>query len=100
MQDLLSVYQIDASLRWNTENTDRQAAETFADVNPGEYKRVCVLLEKAEYGGQELQRFEERTIDTFVEKICMEVKSSRWKIRMRMHYETLYDWKHFRKQRR
>ena len=97
---LLSIYQIDASLGWNTENTDRQAAETFADVNPGEYKRVCVLLEKAEYGGQELQRFEERVIDTFIEKICMEEKSSGWKIRMHMHYETLYDWKHFRKQRR
>ena len=94
---LLSIYQIDASLGWNTENTDQQIAENFAEVNPGEYKRVCVLLEKAEYGGMELQKFEERTIDAFIEKIRMTEKSSGWKIRMCMHYEALYDWKHFKK---
>lgn len=97
---LLGIYGIDASLGWNTEDTDQQAAENFADVTPGEYKRVCVLLEKAEYGGQELQSYEERTIDAFIAKIRRKEKTSGWKIRMRLRYEALYDWKHFRKQRR
>ena len=97
---LLEIHGIDASLGWNTENTNLQVAEAFPDVMPDEYRRVCVLLEKAEYGGQELQCFEERTIDAFIEKIRMVEKSSGWRIRMRMHYEALYDWKYFRKQRR
>lgn len=97
---LLGIYGIDASLGWNTEDTDQQAAENFAEVASGEYKRVCVLLEKAEYGGQELQSYEERTIDAFIAKIRRKEKNSGWRIRLCMRYEALYDWKHFRKQRR
>ncbi len=97
---LLGIYGIDASLGWNTEETDRQITEAFDAVNPGEYGRVCALLEKAEYGGQELPGYEERTIEAFIARIRRAEKTGGWKIRVRLRYEALYDWKHFRKQGR
>ncbi len=39
-------------------------------VNPGEYRRVCQLLEKAIYGGIELMKsYEERTIRSLLERV-------------------------------
>ena len=84
---LLAIWGIDASLGWNMEDTDRQIADCFADIRPGEYSRICVLLEKAEYGGLVLQRFEERTIDIFIEKITAVDRSAGWKIRFKLRYE-------------
>lgn len=97
---LLTIRDIDASLGWNTDQVDRLVAEQVVSVNPGEYRRVCVLLEKFEYGGQKLQKYEERTLDAFIEKLKKAEKTDRWKIRLKLRYDTLYDWKHFRGQRR
>ena len=90
---LLAIWGIDASLGWNMEDTDQQITDRFADIRPGEYRRVCVLLEKAEYGGLALQSFEERTIDVFLEKITAVDRSVDWKIRFKLHYELFYNLK-------
>lgn len=97
---LLTLRNIDASLGWNTDHVDAEVAETVADIAPGEFNRVCVLLEKAEYGGQKLQKYEERTLDVFIKKLKTVMQSDSWKIRFRLRYDALYDWKNFKRQRR
>ena len=93
---LLAIQGIDAGLGWNTTNTDAAVAEKFSDIRPGEYKRVCVLLERAAYGGMLLKRFEERTIDAFLAKISEADKKSNWRIRLRLRYDVVYCLRHYK----
>lgn len=93
---LLAIQGIDAGLGWNTTNTDAAIAEKFSDIRPGEYKRVCVLLERAAYGGMLLKQFEERTIDAFLAKISEADKKSNWRIRLRLRYDVVYCLCHYK----
>ena len=38
-------------------------------VNPGEYRRVCGLLEKAIYGGIALKVYEERAVYSLLDRL-------------------------------
>lgn len=68
-EKLLAARGIDASLGWHTDETDAKLASMIDSVNPGEYRRVCQLLEKAIYGGIELKSYEERTIRSLLERV-------------------------------
>ena len=68
-EKLLAARGIDASLGWHTDETDAKLASMIDSVNPGEYQRVCQLLEKAIYGGIELKSYEERTIRSLLERV-------------------------------
>ena len=93
---LLAIRGIDASLGWNMEDTDTAIADMFPETDPGEYKRVCVLLEKALYGGMVLRQFEERTVDVFLAKISEVDKKSNWQIRLRLRYDAVYCLRHYK----
>ena len=100
MYHLLSLWHIDGCLGWNMEELDDRISEQIAGVAPGEYRRVCALLEKSEYGGIPLQNFEERTVDTFIEKLGQVEKNGSWKVRMHLRYDTFYYLNLYRKQRK
>lgn len=68
-EKLLAARGIDASLGWHTDETDVKLASMIDSVNPGEYRRVCQLLEKAIYGGIELKSYEECTIRSLLERM-------------------------------
>lgn len=64
----LALHGIHGKLGWQTEKTDQEAAEKLEGVEPGMYTRVCRLLEKSIFGGLHLEQYEERTIQSFLEK--------------------------------
>lgn len=64
----LAMHGIHGKLGWQTEETDREAVEKLEGVEPGMYTRVCRLLEKSIFGGLDLEQYEERTIQSFLEK--------------------------------
>lgn len=77
---------IEARLGWKTEKTDQCLAERFEWAQPGDYARVCSILEKAVYGGCELEAYEMRTLYYFLEKISAADTIDDWKIRIKMRY--------------
>ena len=70
----LELMQVDAVLGWNVEETDAILAEKFGDVQPGEYSRVCALLEKNIYGEMELEPYEMRLLTGWLEKVLEDGK--------------------------
>lgn len=52
----------------------------------GAAARVCSILEKAVYGGCELEAYEMRTLYYFLEKISAADTTDDWKIRIKMRY--------------
>lgn len=77
---------IEARLGWKTEETDQCLAERFEWAEQGDYARVCSILEKAVYGGCELEAYEMRTLYYFLEKISAADTTDDWKIRIKMRY--------------
>lgn len=77
---------IEARLGWKTEKTDQCLAERFEWAQSGDYARVCSILEKAVYGGCELEAYEMRTLYYFLEKISAADTTDDWKIRIKMRY--------------
>lgn len=69
MFDVLKLLGIEASLGWETGDIDRLLAERYEQIHPGEYKRVCQLIEKNVYGEIVLEPFEERTLYGFLRKL-------------------------------
>lgn len=69
MFKLISLWEIDAALGWETLATDKALADTLPSVKPGEYERVNGLLEKTIYGGIALEPFEERALNLFVQRL-------------------------------
>ena len=63
----LCLWGIDAGLGWETAATDAELARRFPAVEPGEYTRVCHLIEKHIYGEILLSPYEERTLNHFLE---------------------------------
>lgn len=68
---VLSGVGLQAGLGWNSEELDALLPRIFPQVKPGEYKRVCALLEKAVYGEIPPEVYEERTIVTFLRKLSV-----------------------------
>ena len=54
-------------------------------IKSGEYIKVCRLLEKQIYGELELEPYEERTINRFLEKLLQAGRLSNWKVRWKIH---------------
>lgn len=89
LYQILKVWDIDASLGWYTTETDQLIAEQFTDVEAGEYTRICRLLEKVIYGEQDLEVFEERVIDYFLQKLLAADASTGWRQRMKLRYQLM-----------
>lgn len=94
-EKLLAARGIDASLGWHVDETDAKLAEMIETVNPGEYRRVCHLLEKAIYGGIELKAHEERTVRSLFDRIHF-APTPDFATRMRIHCLFLNYLRHFR----
>ena len=87
----LGMMGIEARLGWNTKETDKQLTERFAQIEPGEYNRVCELIEKVIYGEIELEPYEERTLRNFLEKMTSDTQKMGWKMWLKRRYT--YVWK-------
>lgn len=85
----LCLWGIDAGLGWETAATDAELACRFPAVEPGEYTRVCHLIEKHIYGEILLSPYEERTLNHFLEKLMEPVPGCSWKMRLKLRYACL-----------
>lgn len=85
----LYLWGIDAGLGWETAATDAELARRFPAVEPGEYTRVCHLIEKHIYGEILLSPYEERTLNHFLEKLMEPVPGCSWKMRLKLRYACL-----------
>ena len=83
---LLSAKGIQAGLGWNTEQLDARLAEIFPKIQPGEYTRVCELLEKAVYGDIPPEIYEERTIFALLRKLRGLPTGSGFRAQLRSRY--------------
>lgn len=86
---MLQLWGIEARLGWETERTDQLLAEKFVSIEEGDYIRVCSIMEKAVYGGCELEAYEMRTLYYFIERITEESAAADWRMRLKMHYSYL-----------
>lgn len=66
---LLHLCGVETALGWNTAETDEKLVRQFSGLQPGEYTRVCTLLEKSVYGGESLTPAEERALCSFFDKL-------------------------------
>ena len=89
MFKLISLWEIDAALGWETAATDKALADTLPLVKPGEYERVNGLLEKTIYGGIALEPFEERALDLFVQRLWGRNVKKSWKMRLKLRHACL-----------
>lgn len=69
MEKLLEFLGISMSLGWKTDEVDEKIHEKYPGVEAGSYLRVCRIMEKSLYGQMELEAYEMRTIDSFMEKL-------------------------------
>lgn len=69
MEKLLEFLGISMSLGWKTDEVDEKIYEKYPGVEAGSYLRVCRIMEKSLYGQMELEAYEMRTIDSFMEKL-------------------------------
>ena len=90
----LNLTGIEARLGWNTKETDQYIAEYFDSMEEGEYIRISQLIEKVIYGNIELESYEERTINSFLEKLLNDKKKVNVKTWFRRRY--VYVWKNRR----
>lgn len=89
----LRLWNIEASIGWNTAEVDAAIVNAFPNIEPGSYTRVCELLEKAVYGGIALEVYEERTVQCFLEHLVTTNKNTSFKTRFKLHYAgLLYPW--------
>ena len=72
-----------------TAATDAELARRFPAIEPGEYTRVCHLIEKHIYGEILLSPYEERTLNHFLEKLMEPVPGCSWKMRLKLRYACL-----------
>lgn len=82
----LDLWGYEASLGWHTEELDATLAKEFTAIEPGEFRRVSRLMERAVYGGLELEEYETRAIRSFLSKISLVKPGDGWKIRRRLRY--------------
>lgn len=83
---ILDCMGIHASLGWETDRTDQILSERFEQIKAQSYKRTCSLLEKSIYGEMELEPYEERTVNTFIERLYEAGKTGDWKLRLKIRY--------------
>lgn len=83
---ILHVYGVDADLGWNTQTLDKKLAKHFVDVEPGEYARVCSLIEKTIYGGEAPDLREERAMQGFLRKLASSGREEPLHRRLHLRY--------------
>lgn len=83
---ILSGFGINARLGWETDMTDKLISERFSNIEKGEYRRICNLIEKTVYGGAELEIFEGRTLKNFVEKLFNELETPNIESKIKKRY--------------
>lgn len=90
---MLHILGVDASLGWNTAALDEKIAACFIDVEPGEYTRVCRLIERTIYGGDAPDLREERAMQSFLFKLAASAREEPLHTRLRLRYTCpLSDW--------
>lgn len=88
--NLMQLWGIDVRLGWRTKEADREATEIFDEVHPGEYSRICKLIEKSVYGDIALESYEERIVKNFRDKLKRTTNSnSKLQSRIRLRYEEI-----------
>lgn len=83
---MLHILGIDAGLGWQTAELDKQLAKRFIDVEPGEYARVCALIEKTIYGGEAPDLREERAMQGFLYKLAASSREEPLHKRLKLRY--------------
>ena len=83
---ILVGFGINARLGWETDKTDDEISKRFSNIERGEYRRICGLIEKTIYGGAELEIFEGRTVKNFVEKLFNELETSDIESKIKKRY--------------
>lgn len=66
---VISAKGISGGLGWDTAGLDGRIARAFPKIQPGEYTRVCSLLEKAVYGEIPPEVYEARTITALLRRL-------------------------------
>lgn len=66
---MLSLRGITTVVGWHTEETDALISSKYANIQPGDYEKICALLEKVLYGNQQLEEYEHRTIQIMLDTI-------------------------------
>lgn len=85
----MSLLEIEGGLGYWTANIDAWVAEPYASIQPGDYTRVCALLEQTAYGDILPQPFEKRTIQTFLQKLLRGDERMNLYTRGRLRYACL-----------
>ena len=83
---ILHIFGVDANLGWNTEALDAMMAKRFIDVEPGEYGRICALIEKTIYGGEAPDLRQERAMQGFLHKLAASGREEPLHRRIRLRY--------------
>lgn len=83
---MLRIYGVDADLGWNTAELDALLAKRFIELEPGEYARVCSLIEKTTYGGEAPDLREERAMQSFLRKLAASGREEPLHRRLRLRY--------------
>lgn len=86
---LLSLWNIEARLGWKTKEVDQQIASTVSGIEPGDYARVCKIIEKTIYGQIPSEDYEERTVLIFLRKLYTPNNSYGWKKKLQLRYANL-----------
>ena len=86
----LSVAGISARLGWNTGEADAKITAQFPGIAKGEYSHCCALIEKNIYGEIELEPFELRTLNCFMDKLLDGIRGRDWKSALRIHCAVFY----------
>lgn len=87
---LMQLWGINVRLGWRTKEADWEATEIFDEVHPGEYSRICKLIEKSVYGDIALESYEERIVKNFRNKLKRTTNSnSKLQSRIRLRYEDI-----------
>lgn len=70
----------------NIQEADILLASSIENISRGDFERIAYLVEKSVYGGMDLEEFELRTIQVFIQKLYdYGIKQSLW-TRIQMHY--------------
>ncbi len=83
---MLHIFGIDAGLGWQTAELDALLAKRFIEVEPGEYARVCALIEKTIYGGEAPDLREERAMQGFLYKLAASSREEPLHKRLKLRY--------------
>lgn len=83
---MLHIYGFDAALGWNTAQLDAALAKQCIELQPGDYRRACALIEKTVYGGEAPDKREERALQGFLQKLAASSREESLLKRLQLRY--------------